>query len=121
MSMKTNGLTLKSFYADAQVWSSQDGKPLYWIDDISLAVNGSEILEDSLIQSLHDNDEVQILNGVIYSYADLGEVATLVEYFESWQQNRESIHRPPFTCETPPDSEIDCHQADPGRLKRRVR
>lgn len=104
MSMKTNGLALKSFYADAQVWSSQDGKPLYWIDDISLAVNGSEIVEDSLIQALHDNDEVQILNGVIYSYADLGEVATLVEYFRSWQQNRESMHRPPFTRGTPPGS-----------------
>lgn len=87
MSIKTNGLALKSFYADTQVWSSQDGKPLYWIDDISLAVNGSEIVEDSLIQTLHDNDEVQILNGVIYSYEDLGEVATLVEYFKSWQQN----------------------------------
>ena len=105
--MKTNGLTLKSFYADAQMWSSQDGKPLYWIDDISLTVNGSEIVEDSLIKALHDNDEVQILNGVIYSYADLGEVATLVEYFKSWQQNLKSMPRAPFTHEASPGSEID--------------
>ncbi|UVM51193.1 MULTISPECIES: hypothetical protein [unclassified Pseudomonas] len=95
MSMKTNGLALKSFYTDAQVWSNQEGKPLYWIDDISLAVNGSEIVEDSLIQTLHDNDEVQILNGVIYSYEDLGEVATLVEYFKSWQQNLGSRNTSP--------------------------
>ncbi|PQP02817.1 hypothetical protein C5612_16860 [Pseudomonas frederiksbergensis] len=102
---------MKSFYADARVWSNQDGKPLFWIDDISLSVNGLEIVEDSFIQSLRDNDEVQILNGVIYSYEDLGEVATLAEYFKSWQD----------THDAPPGSKIDKHQANPGpSLKRCV-
>ncbi|MDR0278114.1 MAG: hypothetical protein LBJ37_09525 [Paucimonas sp.] len=85
MPMQTNGLALKSFYADTRIWSGQDGKPLYWIDDLSLAVNGSEIFEDSIIPSLRDNDVVQILNGVIYSFEDLGKVSTLADYFKRWQ------------------------------------
>ncbi|MHC8408783.1 hypothetical protein ACYZTR_01050 [Pseudomonas sp. Hz4] len=93
--MKINGLALKSFYADAQVWSGQDGKPLYWIDDISLVVNGLEIVEDSSIQLLHDDDDVQILTGNIYSYEDLGEVATLADYFKRWQQKLEPAQRTP--------------------------
>ncbi|MFI7802137.1 hypothetical protein PSFL_32390 [Pseudomonas sp. DD1] len=95
MPMKTNGLALKSFYADAQVWSGQDGKPLYWIDNISLAVNGLEIAEDSSIQMLHDDDDVQILTGNIYSYEDLGEVATLAEYFKRWQRNLDPAQHSP--------------------------
>ncbi|MHC8336762.1 hypothetical protein [Pseudomonas sp. HLT2-19-2] len=93
--MKINGLALKSFYADAQVWLGQDGKPLYWIDDISLVVNGLEIVEDSSIQLLHDDDDVQILTGNIYSYEDLGEVATLADYFKRWQQKLEPAQRTP--------------------------
>jgi hypothetical protein len=85
MPMQTNGLALKSFYADSRIWAGKDGKPRYWIDDLSLAVNGLEILEDSFIPTLRDSDVVQILNGVIYSYEDLGQVSTFADYFKRWQ------------------------------------
>ena len=41
MTMKTNGLALKTFYADARFWARRDGQPLYWVDDFSLTVNGA--------------------------------------------------------------------------------
>lgn len=88
MTMKTNGLALKNFYADRRVWTSRDGQPLYWVDDISLAVNGAEIVEDSHIDALGDGDEVQILGGRIYCFEDLGEVASLADYFRSWEQSQ---------------------------------
>lgn len=91
MSIKTTGLELKSFYADPDAWSSHDGKPLYWVDDIGLAINGAVADEDPKIQALQDSDEVQILSGFVYSYENLSEVATLEEYFNIWQRSLGSV------------------------------
>lgn len=91
MPVKTTGFELKSFYADPEVWSSHDGRPRYWIDDIGLVINGAETDEDCIIQTLEDSDEVQILSGFIYSYENLSEVATLEDYFKIWQQSLGSV------------------------------
>lgn len=88
MTLKTNGLALKNFYADARLWIGRDGQALYWADDVSIAVNGAEIVEDAQIEALHDGDEVQILAGAVYSFEDLAEVASLAEYFRSWEQSQ---------------------------------
>jgi hypothetical protein len=56
-------------------WPSHDGTPLYWVDDIGLAINGAVADEAPKIQALQDNDQAQILSGFVYSYENLGEVA----------------------------------------------
>jgi hypothetical protein len=85
MTVKTTGLELKTFYTDLAVWNDHDGQPLYWVDDIGLAVNDDSILDDADIPTLADSDQVDILSGFVYAYEHLGEVATLEDYFQRWR------------------------------------
>jgi hypothetical protein len=87
MTVKTTGLELKTFYTDLAVWNDHDGQPLYWVDDIGLAVNDDSILDDADIPTLADSDQVDILSGFVYAYEHLGEVATLEDYFQRWRGN----------------------------------
>lgn len=100
MPTRTTGSELKSFYADPDAWFSHDGKPLYWVDDISLTINGVVADEYPNIQALHNGDEVQILSGFVYSYESLSEVATLEDYFNIWRRSLGSVFLGAFV---PPD------------------
>jgi len=91
MSTKTTGFALKSFYAEPTVWLNHDGRPLYWIDDIRLTINGSEVDDELCIQDLKDSDEVIILEGTIFSYQNLSEVMSLERYFKIWQRSLGSV------------------------------
>lgn len=87
MTIQTTGRELKRFYTDPQLWNSEDGQPLYWLDDIGLALNDGDILEDADIPALADGDQVHILTGFVYAYEHLGEVATLASYFHRWRNS----------------------------------
>lgn len=95
MATKTSGAELKTFYNDDDYWLKTPGSTSddIWHEDVVLMVNGVEQAEDfSITDDLKDEDQVTIVDGVIFSNLEGFNDRSFESFFKAWRKKQNTVY-----------------------------
>ncbi|MDY0362672.1 MAG: hypothetical protein RBR08_14570 [Desulforegulaceae bacterium] len=84
MGAKISGYEFKKFYEDPIAWP--DG---CWHEEAVLKINGEKM--DLNIDFIKDTDEIEFIEGVVYTEDDVVSIGTLEESFLKWRNAQDTV------------------------------
>ena len=86
MSIKISGAQLKLFLSDTDYWGSK-----IW-DEISVSINGKDVLEDFDPWQIRDTDIIQFNYGYVCNEDDMSEQTNVVSFVKKWIKLQNTKH-----------------------------
>ena len=81
--IKTNGKTMKAFYADEVYWGDR------YYDDVIIHLNGKHQGDGLDIDKVLDTDQIEIQYGYVVD-PETDETEDLIEFFRKWDKAQQS-------------------------------